>query len=71
MSATDKKVVKYLSAGIPIRVGEGAIVLPIDHPNRDMVSNTCAAITSKVVSHNVETGEFETLNTVYINVGTK
>lgn len=51
-----------------IHIGVPALVFPIDHKNHapgQNVSNTCVARTSKVISVNHETGEFETLNTIY------
>lgn len=62
-----KKIVHYLPLveGEYIRVGYNAIVTPIDHSG-PFVSNNKPVITSKVIRHNEETGEFETENTIYL-----
>lgn len=61
-----KPVVRYLKNKSQfISVGMGATVQPIDHPS-ELVSNTSWIITSKVISYNIKTGEFETLNTKYV-----
>lgn len=49
---------------VNVQVGHSAFVTPFDHPGED-VSNTKTVITSPVRSYNKETGEFETLNTIY------
>lgn len=64
-----KPVVHYKAVqSAVISMGFPALILPIDHTNHapgQNVSNTCVARTSKVISVNHETGEFETLNTIY------
>lgn len=63
---TMKPIVRYNSTyPSHIQVGMGAYVWPIDHQS-DRVSNNSYAHTSKVVSYDKTTGEFETLNTRYI-----
>ena len=63
---THKKVVQYKTGpGQYIRVGQRAIVWPIDHYS-DMVSNEKAVMTSLVLSFNKVTGSFETQNTIYV-----
>jgi len=47
-----------------IGVGCGALVWPVDHTS-PFVSNEQVAVTSKVISHDPETGVFETLNSIY------
>ena len=60
-----KPVVHYIPNKYQqIKVGISAYVWPVDHPS-DLVSNTKAIITSKVVSYDKDTGDFETLNTRY------
>jgi hypothetical protein len=48
-----------------IEEGTSAYVFPLDHPS-SLVSNTAVVRTSKVISYNKETGEFETMNTKYV-----
>jgi len=48
-----------------IKVGERAVICPIDHQSR-YVCNYLPVITTKVISYDVVTGEFETMNTRYI-----
>lgn len=45
--------------------GERALVRPLDHPQRALVSNKSVALTSTVLSYDPQTGEFETENTRY------
>ena len=62
---SDKPVVNYTPFPEQvINVGEGAIVWPTNHPG-DRVSNKRFAVTSFVMSYDEDTGEFETLNTIY------
>lgn len=61
-----KKIVHYnRNEDIFIRVGLSAFVTPIDHPDTDNVTNTMVARTSRVLSYDETTGEFETMNTLY------
>lgn len=62
--AMEKKVVHYSAMLIEPKVGYPAIVLPVDHPDTDNVSNLEFATTSRVVRVG-NNGEFETLNTIY------
>jgi hypothetical protein len=65
MTTLVKPVVQYLRNKAQfICVGFGATVQPIDHPS-ELVSNTSWIVTSKVISYDIKTGEFETLNTKY------
>lgn len=59
----EKKVVNFKDP-IKIVVGESAIVFPVNHPDKNNVSNTRHVYTSSVVKVN-EDGSFETLNTIY------
>ena len=60
-----KPIVHYKTVqNCKIVIGNPALVAPIDHPS-DMVSNEKAVLTSLVVSHDEDTGEFETENTCY------
>lgn len=60
-----KKVVRYSQVIGPIEVGYSVLVVPVDHPDEENVSNNVPASTSRVVSYNEETEEFETMNTFY------
>lgn len=65
-----KKIVRYSSVLVPPVVGKSAVVLPVDHPDTDRVSNRNFVKTSEVVRVEAypdegEFDEFETLNTVY------
>lgn len=61
-----KKVVHYIvSPDNFIAEGVSAFVVPVDHPDTYNVSNNCPVCTSKVLSFDIQTGEFETLNTLY------
>ncbi len=65
----DKKIVHY--TGTPQIVSgwepgsQVAILRPHDHPDTVNVSNTMEARTSRIVRHDADTGEIETLNTLY------
>lgn len=63
-----KPIVRYTMANY-IKVGDKAEVTPVDHPNHlpgHAVSNDGRPVwTSKVVSYDPKTGEFETNNTYY------
>jgi hypothetical protein len=50
-----------------IRVGNSAIVRPLDHTS-EWVSNTQLIATSSVVKNNNKTGIFETLNSIYVPI---
>lgn len=63
-----KPVVRYKAPGYVPKVGGSALVLPVDHPNHlpgHQISNTVPVRTSAVIAHDVETGVFETVNTIY------
>lgn len=47
-----------------IKLARRAVLQPIDHPS-SLVSNTKLVLTSKVIMHNKDSGEFETENTIY------
>ncbi len=63
----DKPVVYYDASKYHyINVHFYAHVYPINHPNPNgTVSNEKCVITSKVITHDEHTGEFETQNTIY------
>lgn len=63
-----KPIVHYNQSFKAIVVGEAAMVQPIDHYATDRVSNTKPVFTSKVVSYDKSSGEFETMNTKYVFV---
>ena len=46
-------------------VGSSALVFPVDHPDRENVSNTTHVTTSTVVKVNAD-GSFETENSIYV-----
>lgn len=67
-----KPTVTYKPIG-KIVVGEGAIIVPFNHPGNSydadpfcMIENGYPAYTSTVISHDEATGRFETLNTIYV-----
>lgn len=60
----EKKIVRYSAVLINPVKGRSAIVLPVDHPDTERVSNRDFARTSKVVEVR-DNGEFETLYTIY------
>jgi len=61
----EKPTVHYdASKGAHIYEGFKALVYPIDHTS-EWVSNTKMVTTSKVIRHDVKSGEFETMNTIY------
>lgn len=63
-----KKIVHYVPADIdifPIRVGYSAFVYPKDHTS-PFISNRGLSKTSTVVSYDENTGQFETLNSIYV-----
>ena len=61
-----KKVVHYKKNSVfgAIVVGHSAYVEPVDHTS-SLVSNTKHVRTSEVIRVDHETGEFETLNSIY------
>lgn len=60
-----KPVVKYkYDLNNFIKVGESAYVFPLNHPS-SLVSNTKLIQTSRVISFDENTGNFETVNTIY------
>jgi len=61
-----KKVVHYESGTAFVNgLGGRAILKPINHPDRERVSNTTLALTGRVVAYNAGTGRIETENTIY------
>jgi hypothetical protein len=60
----EKKIVRYSAVLGEIELDKSAVVLPVDHPDTERVSNRDFATTSRVVRVGVN-GEFETLNTTY------
>lgn len=63
-----KPIVHYKGLAFHIAVGRSATVFPVDHYNQELVSNTTFVHTSRVVSYDQKTGEFETQNTRYVPV---
>lgn len=63
-----KPIVRYdTSRPTHIGLGSSAVVTPVDHPNSSgLIVNGYPIRTSRVISLTVETGEFETDNTIYI-----
>ena len=60
-----KPVVKYKhDLNNFIELGMNALVFPLDHPS-PYVSNQYLVRTSKVIKLDKETGNFETVNTIY------
>ena len=61
-----KQVVHYRAgSAFNVHVGQRASVIPLDHPDTVLVENGYTATTSRVVSYDANTGEFETLNSLY------
>lgn len=48
-----------------VRIGQGAVVHPVDHHDTNRVSNTKHVRTSQVIAFNPIEGGFETANTIY------
>lgn len=66
---SEKKIVKYRRADAFIPgVGMSATVFAYQHPDALYIQSGEDAVvtTSRIVSHNTDTGEFETLNTRYV-----
>ena len=62
---SEKAVVQYTPTALPIIVGEGASVVVYDHPSVEL--NYAPFVhTTRVVSYDEATGEFETRNTKYV-----
>lgn len=65
-----KQTVHYVAADaeiFPIRVGYAAFVYPKDHTSQN-ISNKSLSRTSTVISYDETTGQFETLNSIYVLV---
>lgn len=61
-----KPTVRYnATAGFFIEVGMPAFISTIDHPNTSNYADRSVK-TSRVISHNEVTGDFETKNTKYV-----
>lgn len=61
-----KPIVLYdIDQSSPVTIGISAYVQPLDHPN---CSNTKLVKTSKVISYNPKTKDFETENTCYVAI---
>lgn len=66
-----KPTVQYELGSLYVRgIGEGAWLVPVDHPSADgyNLTNGRLATTSAIVSYNEVTGEVETKNTRYVPV---
>ena len=62
-----KKIVHYdTSKGVMQHSSGGILLWPIDHPDTNWVSNASYVLTSRMISQDLETGEFETENTRYV-----
>lgn len=63
-----KPVVRYREiAPGHVFVGLSATVIPLDHPNPyGLVTNNEIVHTSRVISYDKATGDFETMNTKYV-----
>ena len=59
-----KPIVYYSGEASVVGVGLPAYCKPINHPSDD-VSNMQVVRTSKVIRYDLESGEFETQNTIY------
>ncbi len=63
-NSQNKPVVHYINLGVPIQVGERAVVQPVDHPSSE-VSNKHPVLTTVVRAFDEVTGIFETNNHIY------
>jgi hypothetical protein len=61
------KPVVFYRTDLPyyIKLGESAFVHPVNHPDKENVSNTKHVRTSEVIAFTPLEGGFETLNTLY------
>jgi hypothetical protein len=63
-----KPVVHYVGEAF-IKVGQSAYLdQTLDHPHLSNRANLFGVQTSRVISHDEATGDFETLNTKYVKV---
>jgi hypothetical protein len=61
-----KQCVQYAKLLFPVELGRGASVIPVDHPDTFLVTNSLPAYTSPVEWFNADTGVFQTRNTRYV-----
>lgn len=61
----DRPEVLYRPLG-HIMIGFGAMVIPVNHYNREMVTNLGTALTDTVIAYDKSTGAFETKRTRYV-----
>ena len=63
-----KRTVRYIQGSLLMepRIGGGAFVRPLDHPDGENVSNTQHVYTSNVVAYDPATGVIETANSRYV-----
>ena len=64
-----KPVVHYSRPAFPIHVGCRAIVVAHDHPDTFNTTLGHEVVTTDVIRMNIDTGEFETRNTIYQLMG--
>ena len=61
---SEKPVIHYIPEDdVIINVGRAAFVFPLDHPQ---CTNKYHVLTSTVLWHDKDTGEFETTNSIYV-----
>lgn len=58
--------VRYSKALTPIIVGQSAVVIPLDHPDRDRVSNNRPCLTTEVQGVASDGTTFITRNSEYV-----
>lgn len=58
--------VRYKGIIGPIKVGQRACIWPLDHPNKERVSNETWALTSRIVEILDQAGVFRTEHSLYL-----
>lgn len=61
-----KRFVHYIGTPSILGIGKPAYLTPVDHPDRENVSNNHPVQTSPVVVYDAESGYIETKNTRYV-----
>ena len=60
-----KKIVHYSRLITVPELGNSVILIPLDHPDKERVSNVRPVRTSRVVNYDPVTGDIETENSIY------
>ena len=64
----NKKIVRYSALHSPVNEGSRVLLIPVDHPDRELVTNGKEVITSPVETVGYD-GLFTTRNTIYVPEG--